>query len=112
MEAGPELDRLIAEKVMKEQPKDFGCPTCGYDGIYGNREVPGYSTDIAAAWLVLEKLKTLEPYKSRTLKLQWFGSGWVCYPWHEDELTDEYESTDTASLAICRAALMPLVVQS
>lgn len=57
MKPGRELDALIAEKVLGEDQKDFlesyGCPTCGYDGLYYHPKQ--YSNDIAAAWEVLEK---------------------------------------------------------
>ena len=38
----------------------ISCPTCGYEGLYErDKEHPSYSTDIASAWQVVEKLNTL-----------------------------------------------------
>ena len=71
MNAGRELDALIAEKVMGlkvEQRREGsgylrlyspncngeGCPSCGYDGSWDPHDVPNYSTDITAAWPMVE----------------------------------------------------------
>ena len=59
MKAGRELDALIAEKVMGLNPHWLGdgievnILSIGESGI----EVPRFSTDIAAAWEVVEKLE-------------------------------------------------------
>lgn len=70
---GPALDALVAEKVMGEplvltckycfkdttrQP-DALCTHCGYS--HPAFDLPPYSTDIAAAWEVVEKLKGYMP---------------------------------------------------
>jgi len=67
---GPELDAQIAEKLMglhvewrKGQPlwvgKDLpGSPYVLEDGLFGHSIRP-YSTDIAAAWEVFEKMQRL-----------------------------------------------------
>jgi len=126
MPAGRELDALVAEKVMG------WCITAWNDGEpWGNREVfppfepingipadcdcishseagepPHYSTDIAAAWEVIEKafrsgfgltyLEYLEPP-------QWHcNSGLPCDEFGCDELC---ATANTAPLAICRATL-------
>jgi len=66
LEPGPELDRLVAERVMGwKEGKDFGVGESGI--VWYIREGPKYfertrieawspSTDIAAAWQVVEKL--------------------------------------------------------
>lgn len=46
MQAGRELDALVAEKVFGEPLHYYG-----YDGL------PRYSADIAAAWFVVEKFR-------------------------------------------------------
>ena len=67
LEPGPELDRLMAEKVMGWKRTTEGAPPgCAYwkddDGFVRANETPGGSlnwnpsTDIAAAWQVVEKL--------------------------------------------------------
>ncbi len=115
VEAGPELDALVAEKVM-------GCRVVHCrDGTYKLR-VPGsydrvdfvtaegarsacpkYSTDIAAAWEVMEKMAK-EGYKPCV------GMNGHCWDatMRVDIATtteDEWMSANTAPLAICRAAL-------
>jgi hypothetical protein len=65
-------------------------------------EVPHYSTDIAAAWQVVEHLFT----RGLRLSLNAFGGD----PWWAEFADEGYEHgaqapADTAPLAICRAAL-------
>lgn len=48
LKAGPSLDALVAEKVM-------GAFGPGLKTIEGFRAMPCYSTDIAAAWKLVEK---------------------------------------------------------
>ena len=65
MQAGEEMDRLVAEKIMGIEPPevipDAGWLGGGYVVNGGCREAieifyARYSTDIAAAWLVVEKM--------------------------------------------------------
>ena len=136
MEAGRELDALVAEKVMGWKWPDDRCPICGwkYEVSVDKGCVPdncslrpapeirecdkygAYSTDIAAAWKVVEKL---------------VNSGWCVGLLFDDNghwalATDGTQNVplgdgpediattffiekelwcDTAPLAICRAAL-------
>lgn len=56
MEPGLELDALIAEKVMgSPSPSEPGIDQAEYERRR-KRWHPAYSTDIAAAWEVFEKL--------------------------------------------------------
>ena len=62
MKAGRELDALIAEKVMGDNAvyypeSDMACYTDFIPGCDILRLVPPYSTQIADAWLVVEKMK-------------------------------------------------------
>ena len=65
MKAGRELDALIAEKVMEHDLQRWiNYPTRepvimlkGEDGVWGRRDIPHYSTQIADAWLVVEKFR-------------------------------------------------------
>jgi hypothetical protein len=65
LSVGAEIDRLIAEKVMGQERTascPLGDPTC--DGKYEPQVghwpcLPPYSTDIAAAWEVVEHLRDL-----------------------------------------------------
>ena len=131
LDAGPELDALIAEKVMGWQwanavGKSFLLPNGvtereryhwkpGKDGpprrieeFYTQMDyckIPRYSTDIATAWVVVEKLMPVVGH---------------IYPAHDEEtgklmhwcaVVEKGDSerfgviASTAPLAICRAAL-------
>jgi hypothetical protein len=65
MEAGREIDALVAELVMKiklckhEVNKHGKCIRCGLNKSYFDRIVPPeyYSTNIAAAWRVVEEME-------------------------------------------------------
>jgi hypothetical protein len=113
MKPGRELDALVAEKVMGINPLLFGS-LVDYKMPNGSivtlpYECKSYSTDIAAAWEVVEKLTQFK------FKLDQDGfSSWNAFfleeqeqddgpAWHEDI---EYEgNADTAPHAICLAAL-------
>ncbi len=91
--AGPELDRRVSQEVF---------------GIRGASRVPPYSTDNAAADLIVEHLK------SPTLRcaIESFDERWLVVWWGKiaGKSIDKSErlSTSTArtrALAICRSAL-------
>jgi hypothetical protein len=73
------------------------------------RLVPHYSTDIAAAWLVVEKLQGAgDPLKDWFLTLQWSGAEWTAtFDRNPDvfEAHEVYAREASVPLAICRAAL-------
>lgn len=121
-----DLNTLIAEKIMGWKKMTFIPTIRGLDWMWSHKEgclandaqtVPLYTTDISAAWEVVEKLKTVNPdiyHLSRALKLylhyQGTGYGW----WAEFELENDHAGDDqtcwhaqapTAPLAICLAAL-------
>jgi hypothetical protein len=112
MEAGQELDALVAEKVMGWTnlfPVDTHAILGSRTGINarGNRhQLPSYSTDIAAAWAVVEKLMMQDiwiamcPYSFHAQPVGWF----VEYFIDKDKKGGEIEAA-TAPLAICLAAL-------
>lgn len=54
MNPGRELDAQVAEKVM-------GLPPAGEIGTSDSWSCERYSTDIASAWTVVERIKDLEP---------------------------------------------------
>lgn len=60
MEAGRELDALIAEKVMGVAQEDIHRRTMV------RSDLPHYSTDIAAAWPILKKAADLDRHKTMT----------------------------------------------
>lgn len=92
MTAGRELDALVAEKVM-------GCCTCGCEDDH-----PPYSTDIVAAYIVLEQLRKDEIYFEITAdKGGYYISGYNGYDASRYSNCDG--GGDTLALAICLAAL-------
>jgi hypothetical protein len=106
LEAGRELDALIAEKVMGFAWEIFpddryaimrvpGTNWCAADHSYGDdgtrytEFLPAYSTDLAAAWLVVEKIRDTTDGDETWVSLFDDGAnGWRC-----------------VILYICRAAL-------
>jgi len=114
MNAGRELDALIAEKVMGWHNNEANPSQPGMWGINDYREdgtpvlmpdFPAYSEDIAAAWEVVEKIKR------NGFKLQFDYDTWIAYWSHEDflcgseEALEPFGRADTAPHAICLAAL-------
>ena len=132
MDAGRELDKLIAEKVMDEPEYwsvhfggshygDFktlaGAEKCAkkIQGDYKARvetyfDCPHYSTDIVAAWEVVEKLGNWHGFDFIiSIPVQKLGDEKYEAGWYEQS-HDGPESravgyADTAPLAICLAAL-------
>lgn len=121
MRPGQELDILIAKKVMKLSVgsetftnKNWTAPhTHTYYSIgkpswhdnqgemYLSNPLPNYSTDITAAWEIINKLPYLvtlttnNPYHPTTPETEWFCS-----------FQEEYEAEgESAAHAICLAAL-------
>lgn len=97
-----ELDLLVVEKVMEMKPARIW-KLGTHDGSPPEFVIPPYSTDISAAWEVVEKMST----KKWCFDLQYAGSrptatfrlSYVCRG-------ERYESKeDTAPRAICLAAL-------
>jgi hypothetical protein len=100
MKAGRELDALIAEKVMGTNVFDFkGLPSYWDANI--RRDIPHYSTNIADAWLVVEKL--VKQCYQFGLANESDGK-YFCSLFFDGAGTFE-ESAETAPLAICLAAL-------
>lgn len=102
MKAGRELDALIAEKVMGlDGPQYPDCPTCGSANYCRETPYLPYSTEIAAAWEVVEKLKTPDVYLE---VLSHKGEPhWVCrIIGGKDPIG---AGAETAPHAICLAAL-------
>jgi len=92
MEAGREMDALIAEKVTQ---RNVGIR------VYDNR-LPRYSTDISAAWEVADWLRNYWG----TFELI-AGLSWHC--WSELKDAKIWGTGNTAPLAICRAALLAVM---
>lgn len=120
--AGRELDTIIAEKVMgwrHGQDDTFcelpfiSCPVCAVR----------FSTNIACAWLVVEKLQQ----SKMMMSLSWSEgdhyyceegtaddptpihrctASWCCVIYPKEGLPFEGPHSESAPLAICRAALL------
>lgn len=124
LKPGRELDVLIAERVMgweprEENPVKWRNPDTS-DGYRTDDDLPGFSTDIAAAWGVWGRLTTMK-YKANLTLVRLAdnkyvvtalmgGAGTDIYstdkkPWHEDGYLDEDTVGDTAPHAICLAAM-------
>ena len=113
LEAGRELDALVAEKVMKckTATKEWNGvlhPFCCCDGSDHEQRctyVPGmlayYSTDIAAAWEVVEKLFTLNAF----VEIGNDAFQWTVMVIPRSRRDCNYGYGETVHLAICRAAL-------
>ena len=100
MDAGRELDKLVAEKVTG---KSFNP-----EWIHISCNLPHYSTKIQDAWEVVEKLGNwhgfdfilwLEPESNGQWHAGWFEQS------HEGPESRASEVAATAPLAICLAAL-------
>lgn len=119
MKAGPELNALVAEKVMGWTVcRDKNCEGCEAD-IYlvedgcweSKRDDTNFSSDIAAAWQVVEKLvppTRKGPWLEITATDGYASEGpYICeYAWWADHKQHRVRAdADTAPLAICLAAL-------
>lgn len=108
MDAGRELDALIAEKVMGKpwrKPTHGTCCTCQTCGWPNDNDCQcGYSEDIARAWEVVEKLDLFEYYKLRGCDPCW----WIACD--DDDSVPLIYGAATAPLAICLAALKTMEV--
>lgn len=104
MEAGSEMDALVAERIMGWKPEGYFHPG-EEDQWEGWRDDKGdggwvspigYSTELDCAWDVVEKMRTI-PMGGFILTEQ--RDGWTAHWAGVDEFAP------TAPLAICRAAL-------
>ena len=124
MEAGRELDAMVGAKVFEidkwcpdgEGEFDLICTCeCGPPRTWHARQpLPHFSTDIAAAWEVVERLYD-EHWIVGIGSLAENPRGWrceLCNMWPDDferAPTDIEANGDTAPLAICRAALLAVM---
>lgn len=105
MKPSKELDALVAEHVMGlveyvsyagPHKAVLGWGNKGSVDIYHLKPLPKYSTDIASAWVIVEKMKGCVP-----LELSYDNTmmEWIC------RINEFSESSDFAPHAICLAAL-------
>jgi hypothetical protein len=132
LEAGRELDALVAEKVMGWTWPDDRCPICGWSfsdtaaegcvpgdcsqrpipTVPESEDYPHYSTDITAAWEVVEKMLGQLPQQDihfQHLEYTGWGVG-TCFN-KEEGGWDEWMYGETLPIAICRAALKAVEAQ-
>lgn len=123
LQAGRELDALVAEKVMGCKPKKrhdgwvCTCDDTDHAVQSDNHDIPylmAYSTDIAAAWEVVEKLHDGPP-PLVVIVGGYISAGMGNVPWvceisngitGPSQYVKKVEAfAETAPLAICLAAL-------
>jgi len=120
MEAGQELDVLVAEEIFGIEvewdyalwdvdkqcgklPFRKGAPrtVLGPMAHSVSNTIPGYSIDISAAWQVIEKMRTLDTYIE-------IGNGWQPeeYWWVRLKPEEIYAWGKILPEAICKAAVL------
>lgn len=105
---GRELDRAVAKALgcrVRGTPEH---PRCGCDqNRHNDPEWPSdlafYSTDLEAAWEVIEALSMPDGVSFGVLRM--FDGEWEAYTYSEDGGLDVEAEAPTAPEAICRAAL-------
>jgi len=104
--AGPEMDELIAKYVMKLERTKPGQWRESVDWWVNGlpSECPDYSTDISAAWEVVEKMssKFIGLHKMKFAEGKWFA----LYLDKSNDDCEEIVEAETPMLAICLAALL------
>lgn len=112
--AGPALDELIAERVMGWTRRDG--PVFSHEsrwqapGVKGWDWLPEYSTDIAAAWQVVEKLRAGCIHMRLTLSNHEDGRYTCTFDKPMNEIY--HAAADAAPLAVCRAALLATLTEA
>lgn len=125
MPAGRAMDALVAERILglrgplcagaiyyESERERWVCSVCGWAHLVEKNPHPmepdAYSTDIAAAWRVVEHLS----------RGDWFVdicAGWMMEPGYEVQIELKHDHPDgrcettcdpSVALAICRAALL------
>ena len=109
MRAGREMDARIARDVMgllvfQEPPFDVNPVLLNADEVIIG-VVPSYSTDISAAWLVVEQMKARG---IRVALIAYLDGTYGCELRNEGTAFVTREESDTPAHAICLAALKAL----
>ena len=117
LKAGREMDALIAERIMgwtlHPNKTHWGKPHPGMDNFSPSfewRQVGDFepSTDISAAWEVVDRIVKLPA----TVNVQTSNAagGSICYvqKYPSDLNCIIFEAAPTATLAICRAAMLAI----
>jgi hypothetical protein len=103
MKPGRELDRLVADKVFGIRSEVSG------DYILEPMYIPKYSTDIAAAWGVVEKLK--EKFIVAAESYRNIHSCYIIKPDEGEGKIELFREGKSPSHAICLAALKAVGVE-
>ncbi len=139
LKPGKELDKLVAEHIFGGR-RSFKCPhcesthfdthimgsiesrvchKCSWDDLFEDA-LPHYSTNIADAWLVVEKLQKLSPVY-REDSYEWFyidapnktetewQVGWKAHLDYEGDYLYYTATGNTVMEAICKAALERII---
>jgi hypothetical protein len=113
--AGPEMDNLIAERVMGWKPEGGGWfVTHIVNGFHGHRFTNGNPSDYGEDGFypsssiahAMEAVAAMRSHKNNWFTLSWYGD---CDEWHagQGDGTMAWPGIGaTAPLAICRALLM------
>lgn len=110
MEAGAEMDALVATKVMgwiQASTQSSVWLTWYPPGEHSKARLspPPFSTDIAAAW---EVVKRIIGTTKRCPQVRWISEA-MSHEWHCDMEWGAEAYAPTAPLAICRAALIAVM---
>ena len=117
MKAGRELDAMIADKVMGWTEQPYSRPPSHWQDEEGYTilTLPNFSTDIAAAWQVVERMRRFSDLRSFAVVVQDNSEHgaepeWLArfdrYEVATDEMvTAEWWSSKSAAKVICIAAL-------
>jgi len=122
MEPGPELDRLVAEKVMGWRRRshkfsqnawewynpEIPDPYHNKDFVCNDVDLPKFSTDIAAAWKVVNRLRE----KQFDIMIKTLKDRWEVLISDPDKILDWYATAPELPLAICRAALLAVSAET
>lgn len=127
MKVGPELDAIIDKEFFGGDgcihelywvdPEEYACTKCHKQ--FCSPEPYSYSTDISAAWLVVEKLRSIEDGKGNSLLccLEIYSDHDLCWDirWCYSELGNRNDGHKKHHLptcydefpeAICKAAML------
>lgn len=114
MKPGRELDALIAEKVMglknirlaNDGRSDYLCYGKPDSIFLEGKIVPAYSTDISAAWLVVEKMQDND-WAFILDNMEDFIGNWQAH--FEKDKSGWSADSESAPHAICLAALKAII---
>lgn len=106
MEAGRELDALVAKDVMGWHKLDGNWKDNIWEKADGHIKGDWHpSEDISAAWEVVTKIRSM----GWGVDISWFHEFIYCALHKPDSVIIKQANAETAPLAICRAALLAVM---